>query len=313
MKAKTTYLLLIALWYAIGAESQQLPQYTNYKFNQFVINPALAGFRECLDINFAYRTQWVGFKGAPRTGVFAASSKIGKNTKQRNHGIGGVIETDQTTPFSRTNFNFAYAYHFRWRRDLRASFGIFAGFTQYKFDNSFLNLPDIDLDPVLNSGANRTLIIPEFTPGFWVYNSRFYFGLSVKSVTGNYMRNIGKEARLVQHIFLTSGKAYEVGSNTLMIPSAMVYYEPGSIPSVNVNLMLDYKQVVAGGVALRNGDAISALFQFKFLNHFTVGYAYDYTVSPLRLASANTHEISFNINACSGKFYSGKIPCSAYR
>ncbi len=313
MKKIITYLIIVFLFVSYKADSQQLPQYTSYKFNQFVINPALAGFKECLDINFAYRTQWVGFRGAPRTGVFAANSKFGKGTKKRTHGIGGVIETDQTTPFTRTNFNLAYAYHFRWRRDLRASFGIFAGFAQYKFDSSSLNIPDVDLDPVLNSQSNRVLILPEFTPGFWLYNSRFYFGLSVKSITVNKLRSIGKEARLVQHIFLTSGKAYEVGANTLMIPSAMIYYEPGSIPSVNVNLMIDYNQAVAGGVSLRNGDAISALFQFKFLNHFTVGYSYDYTLSPIRLASANTHEISLNINACSGKFYSGKIPCSAYR
>jgi len=83
--------ILIVLCLIFGAQnlcSQQLSHYTNYRFNQFALNPALAGFRNCLDVNFAYRTQWVGFEGAPRTGFFGANAKLGKGTKKRKHGIG---------------------------------------------------------------------------------------------------------------------------------------------------------------------------------------------------------------------------------
>jgi len=293
--------------------SQQLSHYTNFKFNQFALNPALAGFRNCLDVNFAFRSQWVGFEGAPRTVFFSANAKLGKGTKQRVHGIGGTIEADQTGPFSRTNLNGAYSYHFKFRRELDASIGLFVGFAQYKFAGNSLNVPDPELDPILMAGSQSAFIVPEFSPGFWLYNSRFYFGISVRSLTGNRLKKIGEEARLAQHIFISAGKAYEVGANTLMIPSGMISYEPGSFPSLNLNLMWDYKSLVAGGIGLRNSDAVSAIVRFKFLNHFNLSYAYDYTLSPIRLGSANTHEVSLNIYACPGKFYSGKVPCSAYQ
>jgi len=309
---KKFVLVLGLIFFAQNFVGQQLSHYTNYKFNQFALNPALAGFRNCLDVNFAYRSQWVGFEGAPRTAFFGANAKLGKGTKQRVHGIGGTIESDDTGLFRRTNLNGAYSYHFKFRRELDASIGIFVGFAQYKFSSLF-NFPNPDEDPVLRNGAQTAFILPEFTPGFWLYNSRFYFGISVKSITGNRLRRIGQEAKLAQHIFMSAGKAYEVGANTLMIPSGMLAYEPGSYPALNLNLMFDYKSQIAAGIGLRNSDAVSALVRFKFLNHFTLSYAYDYTLSPLRLASANTHEVSLNIYACPGKFYSGKVPCSAYQ
>jgi type IX secretion system PorP/SprF family membrane protein len=305
--------VFIFLLSCLVIDAQQLSHYTNYRFNQFAMNPALAGFKNCLNVNFAYRNQWIGFDGNPKTGFFGANAKLGKDNGRIKHGIGGTIETDKSGPYGRTNINGAYAYHFKWGRDLNASIGLFVGFAQYKFDNAFLNLPpDNNQDPILQLGSQNAFIVPEFTPGLWLYNSKFYFGLSVKSLTGNKLKNIGEEAKLAQHVFMSAGKAYEVGQHTLMIPSAMLTYEPGSFPSLNLNVMLDYKQAIAGGIGTRNGDSVSALLRFKFMNHFTIGYAYDYTTSPIRLASSNTHEISLNIYACPGKFYSGKTPCAAY-
>ncbi|HIA06874.1 MAG TPA: type IX secretion system membrane protein PorP/SprF, partial [Flavobacteriales bacterium] len=49
------------------AYSQQLPQYSQYLLNDFVINPAMAGRNDYSLIQSNVRYQWLGFNDAPRT------------------------------------------------------------------------------------------------------------------------------------------------------------------------------------------------------------------------------------------------------
>ena len=60
-------LLLIGLVIGSRATAQQISQYTQYVFNHFSINPAVAGSKDCLDVRLGYRRQWVGFENAPVT------------------------------------------------------------------------------------------------------------------------------------------------------------------------------------------------------------------------------------------------------
>ena len=59
-------LLCSALFSCAGA--QQIAQYTQYVFNHFSVNPAVAGSKDCLDVRLGFRKQWIGFPGAPTTG-----------------------------------------------------------------------------------------------------------------------------------------------------------------------------------------------------------------------------------------------------
>src|SRR3972149_6815700 len=98
-------LLILLIYFAtcnLQSFSQQFPHYTQYYFNNFLINPAVAGSRESFDIKIGYRTQWVGFEAAPKT-MFAsvhAPVKPAKGKQKRfrapNHdGVGGYIIKDQ--------------------------------------------------------------------------------------------------------------------------------------------------------------------------------------------------------------------------
>ena len=59
-------LLLIA---ALGISSitfgQQLPQFSQYLRNQYMVNPGAAGVYDFLDITVGGRMQWLGFEDAP--------------------------------------------------------------------------------------------------------------------------------------------------------------------------------------------------------------------------------------------------------
>ncbi|MBK8615138.1 MAG: type IX secretion system membrane protein PorP/SprF [Flavobacteriales bacterium] len=67
MRAPLLLPLPLRLLLLAPARAQQIAQYTQYVFNQFSVNPAVAGSKDCLDVRLGFRQQWVGFPGAPVT------------------------------------------------------------------------------------------------------------------------------------------------------------------------------------------------------------------------------------------------------
>ncbi|HPV56873.1 MAG TPA: type IX secretion system membrane protein PorP/SprF, partial [Tenuifilaceae bacterium] len=63
------YLLIVVfvMLTAIPAKSQQIPHYTQYMFNTFLTNPAVAGTYKFYQMRLNNRYQWVGFNDAPYT------------------------------------------------------------------------------------------------------------------------------------------------------------------------------------------------------------------------------------------------------
>ena len=48
------------------AFAQTEPMYSQYMYNMLGVNPAYAGSREVLGLNFFQRNQWSGLRGAPK-------------------------------------------------------------------------------------------------------------------------------------------------------------------------------------------------------------------------------------------------------
>jgi len=44
--------------------AQQKPQYTQYVFNSYLLNPAVSGIENYTDMKAGYRSQWSGLQGA---------------------------------------------------------------------------------------------------------------------------------------------------------------------------------------------------------------------------------------------------------
>src|SRR5690554_2852459 len=121
---------LLILVLSFSGWSQQIAQYSQWSFNQFAINPALAGVKRCLDVRTAVRLQWAGFDGAPESGLFTINAPLKKLKKRHNdsfHGLGGKIERDVYGPFNNFAVSMAYAMHFPMEYDRRLSFGVSAG------------------------------------------------------------------------------------------------------------------------------------------------------------------------------------------
>jgi len=294
------WLLIIAILFsAVLTRAQQVAQYSQYMFNQFSINPALAGSKNCIDVRLGYRKQWVGIDGAPTTawtsvhGVFKNKSKPYQKSK---HGFGALIETDDTGPLGYTMFNIAYAYHMQLNRKYMASFGLFVGVQQHKLDAGKVTLTNFN-DPAIGNGGS-VFIVPEVWPGVLFYNDNTFFGFSIRQVLGNKINGIGLESRLNRQTLLNGGHRFRTKGKVAFIPSTLVKLSTGAPMAIDLNLMVEFKQFFGLGVSYRNSDAIVLMFKADFLKFFTLGYSYDLTTSRLRVGSSNTHEIILGINAC---------------
>jgi hypothetical protein len=67
---------LIAMALTSGVYSQQMPQYSQYLRNQFMVNPGAAGVYDFVDVTIGGRWQWIGFGDEPRTAYLSVTSPI---------------------------------------------------------------------------------------------------------------------------------------------------------------------------------------------------------------------------------------------
>lgn len=321
MKKRLFLFFLLASTYAF---SQQKPQYTQYIFNQYLLNPALSGIENYLDFKGGYRKQWAGVSDAPQTSFVSANWALGDhqlwsnaltafpeetgNPMDRNymqnymsspshHGMGVTAVLDKTGPLKRLDANVTYAYHLQLSNNFNLSAGVAAGISSISLDINALNF-DTPYDPAL-SRALVNQIKPDLSMGLWLYGARVFAGVSAQQIlpqklsfSADNRYNQGKE---VPHFFVTAGYKFFVDDDVALIPSVMVKYVQPSPTSIDLNMKLAIKDKIWLGGSYRRNDSFSAMAGFNVGKMVNLTYAYDFTISDLNQVSNGSHEIVLGI------------------
>lgn len=280
--------------------TQQVTQYSQWSYNQFSINPALAGVKRCLDLRTAVRAQWLGFEGAPMSGLVTVNAPL----KMRNnrkidlfHGLGGKIEQDFFGPFNNFSMSVAYALHFplgKTSATHRLSFGASAGIQQFGFDQS--NATTIDADPAVAQSANH-LLAPLLGFGVWYYTENFYVGAAIDQLAKNKWKEVGYLSRFRLHTKIQAGTKFSFENKFSLLPGLLLRIPPAGPASMDINLMVDYNNVFQFGLGYRTVDAVIGFLKVN-IKQFTVGYSFDYITSSIRGGNFHSHEISIQYNGC---------------
>lgn len=306
--------LLCVLVLHLEGPAQQLAQYTQYVFNHFSINPAVAGSKDCLDVRMGYRRQWMGFEGAPTSGWASLHGTLGtrkKGLRNSRHGIGAFVEADNAGNWGYTRFVLAYAYHARLTQESYLSFGLYGGAQQMKLNVGEVTLTDFN-DPAVDGRASA-VVFPDVTPGIWLYSKRGWAGVSIHHILARPIPDIGLGSRMAPHYMLSGGYRYSLGRKMAFTPSTLLKFAGGIPLAMDLNAMLEWNRVLSLGAGYRNGDAVAFLMKVGFLQHFQLGYSYDITTSKLRVAGSNTHEIILAITPCGKDDMSKRmINCPAF-
>ena len=286
MKKIKILLALMTLLSLTTVFSQQDPQYTQYMYNQNVINPAYAGSRGVLNIGLLGRTQWVGVEGAPETLTLSIHSPVGRNV-----GLGFSIIHDEIGPAKEDNLYVDFSYTIPVSDNKNLAFGLKAGFTFLNV-RALGNLVDPD-DAILNEPINKNS--PNFGAGVYYYTQKFYAGLSIPNFleTRHLEKGNGKvsSASEKMHYFFTSGYVFDLSDNLKLKPSTMIKAVTGAPLSIDLSANLLLNEKVEFGLSYRLDDSISGMIGFNVSDDMRIGYAYDHTTSNFGQFNSGSHEI----------------------
>lgn len=293
MKHKIILLLAFVLA-AASVYAQQAEQYSQYMFNQLVINPAYCGARDNLSATLLAREQWIGLPGRPSTQSFSLHAP----TRNQKHGLGLAISNDKLGVTRDVSFNGIYAYRIHLGEKARLSMGLQGTLTNYRSDLSGVATGEVGVADPAFVGNDINLWIPNAGAGLWFNTERFYLGASIPKILTNTFGddNTTLEARQYRHFFITSGVVIPFGSSVQWKPSVMVKSTQAAPFAVDLNSHLLFKEKVWLGASYRIDDAVVLMAEWQISSMFRIGYAYDINISALNPYNSGTHEFMLGMD-----------------
>lgn len=270
---------------------QQDPHYTQYMYNQNVLNPAYAGSGSDLSIGLLGRTQWVGIDGAPDTQTLTLHSNLGKDS---GLGVGLSLINDQIGPARETNASLDVSYALPVSDMGRLSFGLKGSYNMLNVDLNGGVLTNDQGDALFTEDVDDKS--PNIGAGLYYHNERFYAGLAVPSILENHTYTIvqGNDIQDVSdkmHWFGTLGYVFDLSESVKFKPSAMVKMVTGSPISLDLNGSLYINDKFEVGLSFREGDSIDGILGLQATESLRIGYAYDHTLTNLGDYNSGSHEL----------------------
>jgi type IX secretion system PorP/SprF family membrane protein len=278
-------LAAVSILIAFNTQAQQDPLYAQYFNNPMLINPAFAGSTERFYGGIAYRSQWTGVEGAPKT--FNANSHIA--LMDNKVGLGAIIVQDQIGDVKNTQYGAVGAYHIKLLHT-KFSFGLQMGVTRFSTDPNAVRVQNPD---PLFAQFNAT----KFNTGAGVLlqNERYTLSLSVPRILASNVSQGGQSIQVYGQNFYLYG-AYLIYVNELVQfkPSALIRMAKGSSASADLNFNLIFKRMLTAGVFTRNLNSYGLLVQAA-MNNYRFGYTFEV---PGKSSTLNytTNEISLSLS-----------------
>lgn len=315
-----TYLKVMLLLLSITTMNAQegLPIYSDYLTdNYYLIHPSMAGVANCAKVRLTARQQWFGSENAPRLGTLSINRRLGDGPSA----LGGIIYSDRNGFHSQVGAYATYAHHIMFSRneiDLNMlSFGLSAGFIQYKLDEtSFLSQ---GFDPII-AGIEQSATNFNIDFGFSYHFLNFYAHATVKNVLNNEGINFNEQGLSFDNLrtyLLSVGNTFsKYGSDWSYEPSIMFMYRDATQESsIDINGKV-YKQMdfgrLWGGLSYRrsfdgaqflDGSGVSnqrLQYVTPFIgvdyNNFMFAYTYSYQANSVVFNNGGFHQITLGYN-----------------
>lgn len=282
--------------------AQTTPQFTQYLFNKFYLNPAAAGLGNQTQIQASLRSQYTGYladfdQGGNNTiSVFSADMPIQK----LKGGLGVYFSNNQFSKIeSKQEISLNYSFYKKINSNV-ISAGVGLGLNNLRLLGENYK-PRDDEDPIIpNSNINLKAL--NFSTGIFLQNPSYQVGLSAKNLLKPSYK-IGDGTIEENPTIILTGK-YDLGitynldiSPMFLIKSNLVNY------NTELGVLATYNQKYWGGVNYRWQDAISLLVGGNLLkNTVKLGYSIDFVNFGTEAKSTTSHEIFLRYLLASPKF-----------
>ena len=285
---KKTILVSILLSLMTVAYSQYIPQMSQKFFNMALYNPAVAGSKIDNQVFVQHRTQWGGFDGAPVTPIISYNGALNKV------GIGAFAYSDQTQTTQNFGGGLSYAYHLGLEK-FNLSLGISMSASKYQIETGALTVNDAT-DPMFNTGTIETQLVPSAGMGVYLYNARFYFGLSTIETIKSQMLT-GNQAAIPnsRQVYLIAGYNFNIGKSISMSPNVLLTAGESLPLQADFGARAVFGGAILAGLNYRTADAMSLTTGFLFRERFFIGYTHDMIVSDMQQYNSGNREITLSV------------------
>jgi len=292
---KTLYKLnaVLLFFFAAFAYGQQETNFTIYRNNMNIINPAYAGADGETIISNSFKSQWAGVKDAPETQAVSFGTPTGKRL-----GIGLSVINDKTFVEKQTSVFADFSYLIPMNETLDLYLGVKAGGNFYDVNVNGLQTYNVSPDPSL---VNISRFNPNFGIGAYLKHEKYYISLSSpKMLSTQRAKNQDGVATVASdrpHIYLSGGYDIKLNGNFILKPSTLFRYVNGAPTSLDITGVLNYKKQFELGAAYRTDKAISGLATIKVNNWLDFGYAYEHSLrDEIASVTNGTHEFYLRFN-----------------
>lgn len=298
---------LFLLFISVSVSAQQLPDFSLYRENAFLYNPAVAGTDQASVINLSVRKQWTNIKSSP----FTAIASYHTSFEDKNIGVGAVIFNDFIGPTSFTGISGSFAYNLvlsEFRRGVSEykvlSFGLSASLMQYRINGNQILL-DIPQDDAIfrNKGSQ---FFPDASFGIFYKSKTLFASASIPQLLN---LNVpiegqnGEQSRFkkMQHYYAMFGGRIFLNKKKVTGPNDKAYYiEPAfnfhyvinAPPQAMISTRFAIQEVFFVGAGWRSMSTVMMEGGFTVAKQFSISYAYDLGAGDVRRDVGQVHEIS---------------------
>ena len=320
MKLKKYWLIAITTFVVnISFAQEGIPIYSDYLTdNYYLIHPSMAGVANCAKIRLTGRQQWFGVDDAPSLQTISINGRVGDSPVA----VGGILFNDSNGFHGTTGGYATFAYHLLFSRneiDLNMlSFGLSAGFLQYKLDETEFLAPG-EFDPLV-AGIEQSATNFNIDFGFSYHYVNFYAHFTAKNILNNEginFNNQGFEFRNLRTYLASTGYTFnKFGSEWSYEPSLMYMYRDATQESsIDVNMKayremdfgkvwggLSYRRSLDGaqfldgsGVSNEKFQSITPILGVDY-DSFVFAYTYAYQANTVTFNNGGFHQITLGYN-----------------
>jgi type IX secretion system PorP/SprF family membrane protein len=273
--------------------AQQMPVSENYFMDKYSLSSSYAGHFNPGNFFTAFRTDWTGIEGGPKT-IRASYSDL----LMTNAAYGGRIIYDKAGIFDQLYIMGTYSYSLKITGDHRVLLALSAGFYHNKLNFSeYYNDPNYDLDPVLTNGdvSSKLKLMTDF--------SALYLFKGIEA--GVMFANISFGEAKYEEVDVTYKPlanyqvhaAYLYRINDRWSANPIAYIRGGRYikSQIGIATRVAYQERIWGSLSFRDPGIWGAGFGAEITKAIQISYNFNFA-SSISLDVFNTHEIGLGLN-----------------
>lgn len=269
---------------SVSLTAQQHPSLDNYLFTPVAVSPAHAGMQDQHVVSLV-DAQWVGLKGAPRTGLISMDYR-----NLRGLGLNLTLINDQVGPALTQQAAVSGAYHLQVNDLTRLSTGIRVTLGRTAVD--LLDETYYDLvDPNIYNLQGPMMANVDI--GTTLNTQSYYMGVSFKNVNRAEMYDNNYTAQVLQ---IFGGHRLNLKGNWSLRSSFLASATTNAPADLNFHLFMEHQNKWGLGAHYSPADEAGVLLRLNPSRDWHVFYQYNYPLTDLVYITQRSHVIGLSFN-----------------